>query len=254
MRAALKHLPGLGLLVAALVFLTFNTPDRAQLTDSSAPGTLFSFHDQNGQWYRCSGERIGENTWLTARHCAAKRDGGFYVEKNGSTIIESRAHYIVRQPGQTLQDRVLTDVAVIGDRRDVQLTIGDLTQSYARGENGLIIVRAWQDDGKWHECRTRLQDAEWYNGNWNIQCRLRPGASGAVVWYVRDAEKYLASHGTGTSPTGPESAVGVTEAALETWRRPGMEAVGVISTASSSGWNSISGMQIVVDLLGRTAQ
>jgi hypothetical protein len=256
MRAALKHLVGLGMLIAALLFLIFYTPDRVQLTEASEPGTLLSFHDEDGQWHKCSGERIGENTWLTARHCAAKRDGGFYVEKGGSTIIEYRAHYIVRQPGQGVRNRVLTDVAVIGDRRDVSLAIGDLTQSYSRGENGLIVVRAWQDDGKWYECRTRLQNAEWYNGTWNIQCRLRPGASGAVVWYVRDAEKYLSTRLTGSSAPNLASekpVVGDGEA-IETWRRPGMEAVGVISTASTSGWNSISGMEIVVELLGRTTQ
>ena len=248
MRAALKHLPGIGVLIAALLFLIFYTPDRVQLTEALEPGTLLSFHDEDGEWHKCSGERIGENTWLTARHCAAKRDGGFYVEKDGSTIIEYRAHYIVREPDQGVRDRVLTDVAVIGDRRDVHLTIGDLTQSYSRGENGLIVVRAWQDDGKWYECRTRLQNAEWYNGTWNIQCRLRPGASGAVVWYVRDADKYLRTHQAG-APKEPEVAA---EVALESWDRPGMEAVGVISTASTSGWNSVSGMQIVVELLSRT--
>lgn len=252
MRAVQRNvLTSVVLMVAAVVVLS-RGPGRAELSLASEPGALLTFHNRSNQMYRCSGEQIGENTWLTARHCVTKRDGRLSVTANGSTVVEHRAHFIARRAGEEGPERVRTDVAVIGDLRDVSLEVGDLTQRANRGENGLLVVRAWQDDENWHECRTRLRNAEYINGNWAVQCWLKPGASGAVVWYVADADAYLKARGAK-----PELGSAVRAAGFEdgsTWRQPGMLAVGVLSTASTSGWNSISEMKVLLSLLGQTDQ
>lgn len=233
-----------------------NTPRRAEVTMSSSRGTLLTFHDTSNQWYKCSAEPIGEGVWLTARHCAEKVRGGMYIEENGSTIIQYGVRYLSVEDGASPAERIHRDIAVIGDPEGVRLELGDLLASAKRGENGLIVVRAWQKDGAWHECRTRLRNAEYINGNWYIQCGLKPGASGAVVWYTRDAKTYIEKRDAekNNAATSAEVLGGGTSETSEAWLLPGMVAVGVVSSSSTTGWNSIADVHEIAHLLGPLTQ